>query len=417
MAARWVLACLCGLLGHPAAAATPDPVPPDPLPQAVFVAPDGDDSADGTSDRPLRSLQRVAAVMQQAGTRNVLMRGGLYRLHATFRLGADAAGAVLTEFPGETPVLDGSDLKAVPLLEVADTRDITVSGLTFVNGPANAAALSLLHSTGVTLSGNHLTDTETAVLLTGTTGSTLRGNRIERSARSAMEAKDGSDGNRFELNLVDGTGALAGNGGGLFLHGASHNSITHNVVQNTAGAGIAIVNWDSATVNTDNVVEHNLVRRTNLLSRDSGAIYLLGRSGVDMRSRVAGNVIDGTGSGGDAHTIGIYLDDSASGILVENNIVTGVGTHGAQVHGGDNVTIRGNLFDLGAGAASALLFQPAPADVHPRNTMLGNEVTNNVVLTDSPAATVVTVLERGAPYTAGNILRCAACPLPGPIQP
>ena len=81
------------------------------------------------------------------------------------------------------------------------------------------------------------------------------------------------------------------------------------------------------------------------------------------------------------------------------------------------MTVRGNLFELGAGAASALLFQPAPADVHPRNTMQGNTVTDNVVLTDNPAATVVTVLDRGTPYAAGNILRCAACPLPGLTEP
>ena len=380
---------------------------------ATFVAPDGDDAADGTIGHPLRTLARLPAA--PGGT--VYLRGGLYRLHATFRLGPEAAGAVLAGFPGETPVLDGSALSSVPALEIADTHGVTVTGLTFINGPANAPALSVRHSSFVTLSANHLADSATAVLLTGTTDSAVRGNRIERSLSSAVEAKDGSDGNRFELNLVDGTGALAGNGGGFFLHGASRNYLAHNLVQNTAGAGIAIVNWDDRTLNTDNVVDGNLVRRANLLSRDSGAIYLLGRSGADMRTRITGNVVDGTGAGGDAHTIGIYLDDSTSGVAVEGNIIAGVGTHAVQVHGGDDVLVRNNLFDLGAGAASALLFQPAPADTHPRNTMAGNQVSGNVALTDNPAAKPLIVLERGEPEMRDNIFRCAACPLPGVRTP
>ena len=130
---------------------------------------------------------------------------------------------------------------------------------------------------------------------------------------------------------------------------------------------------------------------------------MLGRSHVDTQAVIANNLVDGTGAGGDAHTIGIYLDDSTSGVRVENNIVRNIGTHGLQIHGGDDITIRNNIFDLGSGNATAVLFQAAPADTNPTNTMRNNNVVGNVILSGSRSPDAYSYLDGGSPNIAGNL--------------
>jgi hypothetical protein len=117
---------------------------------------------------------------------------------------------------------------------------------------------------------------------------------------------------------------------------------------------------------------------------------------------VADNLVDGAGSDRD-HSIGIYLDDSTSGVQVTGNILRGPGTHGVQVHGGDDIGIRNNIFDLGQGRSSAVLFQSAPADTNPTNTMRNIVVSGNIVLSGGERGVVYDHIDGGAPTVTGNL--------------
>ncbi len=381
----------------------PGAVPGDLASPAFFVAPEGHDDSDGSASSPFATIGRAQLAMEQGSTRTTYLRSGTYRLARPIFLDKANSGMVFSAYPGQAPVLDGGASGLATLVQLDGVSNVTLTGLTFANGTSGAPAVSLTNSTGVQILGNRFVDNGTAILLTGSSGNTVSGNLIENSAQSAIEAKDGSNGNSFDGNIIDRTGAIAEQGGGFFLHGASDNAITHNLVENTAGVGIAIENWDDTTINVGNTIAYNVVRNTSTASVDSGAIYVLGRSHVDTRTVISGNFIDGTGAGGDAHTIGIYLDDSTSDVLVTSNIIRRIGSHGAQVHGGDDNTITNNIFDLGSSSATAVLFQSAPADTHPTNTMLNNRVVGNIILSSSKTPEWYSHLEGGNPIISCNL--------------
>ena len=222
------------------------------------------------------------------------------------------------------------------------------------------------------------------------------------SARTGIELRDLSDGNLIEGNTIEGAGAPETHGGGIFLHGASHNRIDRNRISDTAGMGIGIANWDASTINLGNDVTGNALHRTNQTATDSGAIYLLGRSQRDTGTRIADNWIEGTG-GPDRHSVGIYLDDSMSGVEVSGNVVRGAGSDAVQIHGGSFNRIVHNILDLGDSTASAVLFQAAPADTGPSNRQEGNEVRGNVILSTSLKPKLFFWIEGGQPDVWRNL--------------
>ena len=226
------------------------------------------------------------------------------------------------------------------------------------------------------------------------------------SETSGIEVKDGSNANLIADNVIDGAGASETLGGGIFLHGVRNNTISHNLVQNTEGLGIGVLNWDEATLNVANVVESNVVRNTARTAIDSGAIYVLGRSGANTGMVISGNVVSDVGTP-DHHAVGIYLDDSTSGVVVSQNLVRGVGSDAVQIHGGRDNIISNNLFDLGAGRPSAVLFQAAPADTNPANIQTGNVVLQNVVLSTNSSPRLYMWYDGGTPLVSRNFYAVA----------
>jgi parallel beta-helix repeat protein/putative cofactor-binding repeat protein len=241
-----------------------------------------------------------------------------------------------------------------------------------------------------------------ALTLTGSSENVIERNLIHRPSETGIEVRDGSDANIIADNIIDGAEALETNGGGVFLHGVRSNRITHNLIQNTAGFGVGISNWDDATVNVANIVEYNLIRDTALTATDSGAIYILGRSGVDTQVVITGNVIDGVGVAG-RHVVGIYLDDSTNGATVTGNLVRRAGSYAVQIHGGSDNLVENNLFDLGKDRTAAVLFQAAPADTNPLNAQTGNSVVRNVILSASEYPKLFDWIDGGSPHIAQNL--------------
>lgn len=383
----------------PAPAPAPTPTPPPP---GFYVATSGSDGNDGSFAHPFATLAQAQSAMQHSSIWTTYVEGGTYGPSQAMTLTAADNGRSFIAAPGQTPVFDGG-AGLSNLIALNGASGITLSGLSFINTGAGGAALDLEGSSGNSIVANHFSNTGEAILLGGGSGNnTLSGNQIDNSATSAIEIKDASNANRIDSNLINGTGSLNTTGGGVFVHGANSNSITHNLVENTAGMGIGVSDWDDATINVGNIVEFNAVLNTNRISNDSGAIYMLGRSHIDTKAVIANNLIDNTGAA-DQHTIGIYLDDSTSGVDVPGNIVREIGTHGVQIHGGDNNTVHNNVFDLGAATASAVLFQSAPADTGPTNTMLNNLVTRNIIYSSSATPHLYDYIDGHSPVITNNL--------------
>jgi len=131
---------------------------------------------------------------------------------------------------------------------------------------------------------------------------------------------------------------------GIQLACADDNLIAHNEIHDTTRYGISLKQKCPR-----NVIEYNDVRRTNLATRDTGAIEMCNRSGCIVRYNL---VVDTIGCGFEPragkHTLdndagGIYLDNMSSNVHVHGNIVVR-SSQGVWLNWGDNNLIENNIF-------------------------------------------------------------------------
>lgn len=373
--------------------------PPGP---GFVVSPAGDDDHDGSAAYPFRTPARALQAMRAGTLRTTYLDGGIYALSDPLRLRSGDDAAAFLACPGQSPALDGGAAGLETLIDIADVSGAVVRGLTLAH--TTGPALVVHGGSRARIEHNLFTDDGIGILLIAGLGHVVCANRILHVEATGIEAKDGVEHPVIAHNDIDGASAPTTHGGGVFVHGSTGAAITRNRVRNTAGMGIGVANWDRDTINRATTIVGNVVKNANRTAEDSGAIYVLGRSHIDQDSRIVGNLIEDAGAPGDAHTIGIYLDDSSSGIVVEDNIIRRPGTHAIQIHGGDDILIRNNLIDLDPAASSAILFQAAPADTAPTNTMRGNRVFNNLMRLRGPARSLYTFIEGGFPSIVENVI-------------
>lgn len=100
----------------------------------IVVAPWGNDDNDGTVEAPVASLRR-ASFLSSAGS-IVLIRGGVYNQRQVIeRGGSTSQPVVYAAWPGEQPVIDGTDVELKPsqgLLQV-NASDVVVDGIEIRN--------------------------------------------------------------------------------------------------------------------------------------------------------------------------------------------------------------------------------------------------------------------------------------------
>ncbi|MDB5392819.1 MAG: hypothetical protein JWM91_325 [Rhodospirillales bacterium] len=371
--------------------ATPSPAPLAASGPGFYVSVAGSDGGDGSSAHPFATLGRALSAMEGSGTHTTYVENGTYHLNSTLHLGSGDSGMTFQAAPGAAPILDGGGSLST-LVQLDGANNVTLQGLSFQH--ASGAAVALHGASGNSIAGNLFAQNGEGLLLSdGANQNKVSGNELDNSARSAVEVQNNSNSNSFDSNVVNGTGALGTQGGGFFVHGGNYNSISHNLVENTAGIGIGIENWDSSTINVGNSITNNVVKNTstNPNSGDSGAIYELGRSQVDTQSVISGNYITGSPTSSNWHLVDIYLDDLTSGVTVKNNILTNGGADAAQIHGGSNISFQNNVFDLGAnsgsswGQGSGLLFQS-----YAGIPMNNDTVSGNIFTSTSPTALAYT---------------------------
>ena len=129
-------------LTPPSAGPAPTPVTPSATPTErpaaglgvrkadIYVAPDGDDSGDGTLRRPYATLRHAAAVVRPGQT--IALRGGTYRPAAAVSIttsGTATKRIVLSNYRGERPVIDAAAIPAGQWAITQRTAYWTVQGL------------------------------------------------------------------------------------------------------------------------------------------------------------------------------------------------------------------------------------------------------------------------------------------------
>lgn len=369
-----------------------------------YVSATGSDSGNGSAAHPFKTLGRAVSAMESSGVHTTYVESGTYNLSSTLNLGGGDSGMTITAAAGARPILNGNH-SLQTLVSLNGASGVTLRGLEFTGSTGQALILDGASSNRIV--GNLFAGNGEGMLLrNGASRNLVSGNLVNHSTTSGIEFQDGSNNNRIISNVVNGTGAIETNGAGIYGHGVNSNVIAHNLVENTAGMGIGIQNWDSSTINVGNSILANVVRNANTSpqTQDSGSIYLLGRSNVNSHTVISGNYISGptTAAGGSsAHIVGIYLDDNSSGVTVANNIVTDIITHGLQIHGGNNITVKNNIFDMGSTGRSAVLFQNRASDVG-GPTMQNDVVTQNIIVSKSGSPTAFDNIDGGNPAISSN---------------
>jgi RNA polymerase sigma factor (sigma-70 family) len=130
------------LTPEPARPAPSAPAPPSRTPTArpatgpgvqradIYVAPDGQDSGDGSLRRPYATVQRAVAAVRPGQT--IALRGGTYRPAAGITIttsGTAAKRIVLSNYRNERPVIDASGVPADQWAITQRTAYWTVQGL------------------------------------------------------------------------------------------------------------------------------------------------------------------------------------------------------------------------------------------------------------------------------------------------
>ncbi|MBW4330269.1 right-handed parallel beta-helix repeat-containing protein [Stakelama sp. CBK3Z-3] len=294
--------------------------------QAVYVSPQGDDSASGrTPQTAFRSLERAGAAVRSGNASTVYLMEGIFRRSSPFVIAPSPRPQRWIAAPGAQPVLDGGNKTGQALMVTG--HDVTVQGLRIVNFTDNGIVVS--DADGVTIRDNvvrHIASpgwTRAAILV------------VQVAKNVTVEANDVAD-----TGYV-GIGYFASAGGNL--------------------RGVRI---------TD-----NRLARTCLRVADCGAIYVSGRTPTANGAIIRGNRIRDYGpSGGEAKAI--YLDDGLSGAEVSRNVISGQGTYALQIHGGSDNLIVGNVINLPLG--QPVLFYQQKEDGSSQ-AMANNRMSGNVV--------------------------------------
>lgn len=327
----------------------------------------------------------------------IYIKSGIYNLTNSIVLNESIHDIEITSCFGEKVILQGP--KNSPTILIQGTNHINITNLIF-NAPSQYH-IFMDQTNESTLFNNTFLNGLTPILIQNSKNNVVMHNILTNSLKSGIEIRDNSNNNSITDNIIDGVAAPETQGGGIFLHGANQNRIAHNIIQNTAGFGIGVLNWDLNTNNVGNSIEYNIIKTTNQTAEDSGAIYILGRSGLDTGMVIAGNIIDGVGSS-KHHNVGVYLDDSTSDVSVVQNLIRNVGSDAIQIHGGSNNNIENNIIDLDEEKSTGLLFQKAPDDTHPMGNQTENIISHNIIISKNSQANIFVWLQGGTPFIKDN---------------
>lgn len=202
------------------------------------------------------------------------------------------------------------------------------------------------------------------------------GLRIGQMVQSATDT-DATGANMLYDNRISDTGSVFPGAVGILVGQSFDNKIVRNAIANTSYTGIS-VGWKwgyGGATSGRNQIKNNLLYNIGKgVLNDAGAIYILGEAPGTV---VSGNYIrevrgyPGYGPG----TWGIYADEGASGLTVENNFVVGAQNGGFHLNYGRGNTVRYNLF-AGGNVAELRVSRSDPA-----NTLLAFD--SNIVVPNS----------------------------------
>ncbi|MGC9451298.1 MAG: right-handed parallel beta-helix repeat-containing protein [Oceanipulchritudo sp.] len=228
-----------------------------------------------------------------------------------------------------------------------------------------------------------------------------------------QEAHKHNRGNTIADCEIAGGGHVFHQACGILATHVAWTRILHNRIQDLTYTGISVGwHWSfDQSVNRDQLIIGNHVKDIGLRGDlwDMGGIYLLG---YQPGTVVRGNVIENIHCRGFAGW-GIYLDEGASGVLVERNLVWKTHSHSLHEHWGRQNTIRNNCFAFGQEGGIAINNEISHSWV--RHPAPGSRAEYNVIVTgqrpafeDFGGLIANQRLEQGFFFHDGNVIWCQA---------
>ncbi|PWC48077.1 hypothetical protein TSA6c_02185 [Azospirillum sp. TSA6c] len=337
--------------------------------------------------RTVNFTQGAKYALRSGGTYRLLNDDAFIRDAGEFAWSAETGRLVVKPQDPGTLLSQGAVVARLgTLLSLNGASGVTLQGLTFADTSWDGSALTLTNASGNSIAGNRFVNVGTGMTLTGSSANAIEANRMEHLGAGGIKVTYGSNGNRISANSMDGIGEVLKDVAGIQLYGTSGTLISGNDIRNSARYGISIKNWDGATVNTDTVVEYNRLYNTMTETADGGAIEMLGRSNVDTRTTIRGNDIrnvgglatDGSGWLDRQKSFGIYLDDMANGVTVQDNFIQNTGWASVFIHGGDSNTVTNNFATLSNPRERFIRLEWVPS-AGTIGLLSNNRVTGNVI--------------------------------------
>ena len=316
----------------------------------------------GGADGPVKTITAAQTLLRSgSGIRAVRLRAGTYTMAANLAFTYSDNGETWMSYPNETPVIAGGGTYTITITGV---NPISFYGLT----------LSSLGAGGVIYSGGTNTtwrwNTWLNCLQFCISGSSMNTSLIDSNTVNGQSPGNpsGSTGSAYQVFTI--------------TYGSSNNKITHNLIQNAQGGGIAIIDGTSDPANNSNVVDRNVLLNVDTSVVDMGALYTYDASHAGTGNQFTNNLVYGNGGGvTNNQSKCVYLDSSASYVTVTGNICAGgVGAYGLQIHNGDHNVVSNNIFDLTGG--SQLGFYQVDPTVTDYG-MAGNTFQKNLVYSSS----------------------------------
>ncbi|MBF5093576.1 right-handed parallel beta-helix repeat-containing protein [Azospirillum sp. INR13] len=362
--------------------------------------------------RTVTFTQSAKYALRSGGTYRLLNDDAFIRDAGEFAWQAETGRLVVKpQDPGALLAQGAVVARLGTLLSLNGASGVTLQGLTFADTTWDGSALTLTNASGNSIAGNRFVNAGTAMTLAGSSGNAIEANRMEHLGAGGIKLAYGSNGNRISANSIDGIGEVLKDVAGIQLYGTSGTLISGNDIRNSTRYGISIKNWDGATVNTDTVVEYNRIYNTMTETADGGAIEMLGRSNVDTRTIIRGNDIrnvgglatDGSGWLDRHKSFGIYLDDMANGVTVQDNFIQNTGWAGVFIHGGDSNSVTNNFAVLSNPRERFIRLEWVPSAGN-IGLLANNSVTGNVI-SSSTGTDYWEFWTPGAYSVTGNLLQ------------
>lgn len=363
------------------------PLQTQPPGGAYYVSPDGDDAGAGTYDDPWRTLGRGVGALLPGDT--LLLFGGVYGERVSInRSGRENAWITIACVPGETPVLDGTNL---PLLD-----DDAQNALLCIQNQSYVRVI------GLTLQNNvsYTEDVPSGIYVCGA------GEHIEiRSCTvrgiQTFYTADNPDGERNAHGI-----AVCGSNGETPLDGIVIDGC--EVCNNRLG-------WSESVVLNGNVTNF-AVTNNRVHDNDNIGIDFAGFEGAAPRNDrarnglCAGNLVwnissaDNPAYGGAAAADGIYVDGGQS-IVIERNRVWNcdIGIEAASERAGgsaEDIVVRSNIVS-GCRAVAGIAIGGYDAL---RGRASGIKIVNNTLVGNAPNILLQFYCQNASNEILNNIL-------------